>query len=64
LTLPVPRGSRHWKARRKRHRYGYPPTEQADNIIVSPVYPPQYQDFILVFPANSRDQTALYCPGA
>lgn len=31
----------------------YPPTEQADNIIVNPIYPPQYQDFILVFPANS-----------
>ncbi|WP_447787906.1 S-type pyocin domain-containing protein [Pseudomonas farris] len=31
----------------------FPPTEQADNIIVSPVYPPEYQDFILVFPADS-----------
>ena len=26
----------------------YPPTEQADNIIVSPIYPDAYNDFILV----------------
>lgn len=31
----------------------YPPTEQADKIIVNPVYPPEYHDFILVFPADS-----------
>lgn len=31
----------------------YPPTEQADNIIVDPIYPPEYKDFILVFPADS-----------
>ncbi|VVQ33836.1 hypothetical protein PS943_03506 [Pseudomonas fluorescens] len=31
----------------------YPPTEQADNIIVSPIYPDEYKDFILVFPADS-----------
>lgn len=31
----------------------FPPTEAADSIIVSPVYPPEYQDFILVFPADS-----------
>jgi len=31
----------------------YPPTEQADNIIVNPIYPPDYNDFILVFPADS-----------
>ncbi|MGY2441922.1 S-type pyocin domain-containing protein [Pseudomonas sp. SDO52101_S400] len=31
----------------------YPPTEQADNIIVSPLYPDEYKDFILVFPADS-----------
>ncbi|UWF49633.1 S-type pyocin domain-containing protein [Pseudomonas sp. N3-W] len=31
----------------------FPPTEQADKIIVSPAYPPEYQDFILVFPADS-----------
>ncbi len=31
----------------------YPPTEQADNIIVSPIYPDAYKDFILVFPADS-----------
>lgn len=34
----------------------YPPTEQADNIIVSPIYPDQYLDFILVFPAGSGIQ--------
>ena len=31
----------------------YPPTKQADSIIVDPVYPPDYKDFILVFPADS-----------
>lgn len=31
----------------------YPPTEKAANIIVDPIYPPQYRDFILVFPADS-----------
>lgn len=35
------------------HIWIYPPTEQADNIIVNPVYPPEYKDFILVFPAES-----------
>jgi len=35
------------------HIWVYPPTEQADKIIVNPVYPPEYQDFILVFPADS-----------
>jgi hypothetical protein len=34
----------------------YPPTEQADNIIVSPIYPDTYKDFILVFPAGSGVQ--------
>jgi hypothetical protein len=34
----------------------YPPTEQADNIIVSPIYPDTYKDFILVFPADSGVQ--------
>ncbi|MBT2374402.1 S-type pyocin domain-containing protein [Pseudomonas fluorescens] len=34
----------------------YPPTEQADSIIVSPIYPDQYKDFILVFPAGSGVQ--------
>lgn len=34
----------------------YPPTEQADNIIVNPIYPPEYKDFILVFPADSGMQ--------
>ncbi|WP_044871458.1 S-type pyocin domain-containing protein [Pseudomonas sp. LFM046] len=31
----------------------YPPVEQADNLIVNPIYPPEYRDFILVFPAGS-----------
>ncbi|MDI3275370.1 S-type pyocin domain-containing protein [Pseudomonas sp. AL03] len=35
------------------HIWIYPPTEQADNIIVNPIYPPEYKDFILVFPADS-----------
>jgi hypothetical protein len=35
------------------HIWIYPPTEQADNIIVNPVYPPEYKDFILIFPAES-----------
>ncbi|WMJ01203.1 S-type pyocin domain-containing protein [Pseudomonas chlororaphis subsp. aurantiaca] len=34
----------------------YPPTEQADNIIVNPLYPPEYKDFILVFPIGSGVQ--------
>ena len=34
----------------------YPPTEQADNIIVSPIYQDAYKDFILVFPADSGVQ--------
>lgn len=29
----------------------YPPTERADSLIVNPIYPPEYGDFILVFPA-------------
>ncbi|AZF33827.1 Colicin E3 [Pseudomonas sp. R4-35-07] len=31
----------------------YPPTEKAAQILVNPVYPPEYRDFILVFPAES-----------
>jgi hypothetical protein len=27
--------------------------EAADGILVNPIYPPEYRDFILVFPANS-----------
>nr|WP_318294934.1 S-type pyocin domain-containing protein [Pseudomonas cichorii] len=38
------------------HIWIYPPTEQADSIIVSPIYPPEYKDFILVFPADSGVQ--------
>lgn len=29
----------------------YPPTEQADKILVNPVYPPDYKDAIIWFPA-------------
>ncbi|TBN41505.1 S-type pyocin domain-containing protein [Pseudomonas sp. BGI-2] len=38
------------------HIWIYPPTEQADCIIVNPIYPPEYKDFILVFPADSGVQ--------
>ncbi|WP_414628424.1 colicin E3/pyocin S6 family cytotoxin [Pseudomonas helleri] len=31
----------------------YPPTKAADTLIVNPIYPPDYKDFILVFPADS-----------
>lgn len=35
------------------HIWVYPPTKAADGILVNPVYPPEYKDFILVFPVNS-----------
>jgi hypothetical protein len=35
------------------HIWVYPPTKAADGIIVNPIYPPEYKDFILVFPADS-----------
>ncbi len=35
------------------HIWVYPPTKAADGILVNPVYPPDYRDFILVFPADS-----------
>lgn len=35
------------------HIWVFPPTKQADAIIVNPIYPPEYKDFILVFPADS-----------
>jgi len=31
----------------------FPPTPAADSIIVNPIYPSEYKDFILVFPADS-----------
>jgi hypothetical protein len=34
----------------------YPPSEKADSIIVNPIYPPEYKDFILVFPTDSGVQ--------
>ncbi|WP_415760693.1 colicin E3/pyocin S6 family cytotoxin [Pseudomonas sp. LT1P18] len=38
------------------HIWVYPPTKAADSIIVNPVYPPEYKDFILVFPVGSGVQ--------
>ncbi|KII32035.1 colicin E3/pyocin S6 family cytotoxin [Pseudomonas fluorescens] len=35
------------------HIWIYPPTKAADGILVSPVYPPEYRDFILVFPVGT-----------
>jgi hypothetical protein len=35
------------------HIWVYPPTKAADGILVNPVYPPDYRDFILVFPPGS-----------
>lgn len=35
------------------HIWIFPPTEQAGTIIVNPIYPPEYKDFILVFPPGS-----------
>jgi len=35
------------------HIWIYPPTPMADSIIVNPIYPPEYRDFILVFPVDS-----------
>ncbi len=43
------------------HIWVYPPTKAADSIIVNPVYPPEYKDFILVFPADSGGVAGLYC---
>lgn len=35
------------------HIWVYPPTKAANDILVNPVYPPEYRDFILVFPESS-----------
>jgi hypothetical protein len=35
------------------HIWVYPPTPAAASIIVNPVYPPEYMDFVLVFPTGS-----------
>lgn len=35
------------------HMWVYPANEKAANIIVNPIYPPDYRDFILVFPVGS-----------
>lgn len=35
------------------HIWVYPPTKAANDILVNPVYPPEYKDFILVFPESS-----------
>ncbi|OIN49837.1 S-type pyocin domain-containing protein [Pseudomonas costantinii] len=31
----------------------YPPTDKAAQVLVNPIYPPEYRDFILVFPVES-----------
>ncbi|MGJ7514469.1 colicin E3/pyocin S6 family cytotoxin [Pseudomonas baetica] len=36
------------------HIWVFPPNKHADAIIVNPIYPPEYKDFILVFPVGSR----------
>lgn len=49
------------------HIWVFPPTPVADNIIVNPIYPPEYKDFILVFPAGSGVRPlyiVLNVPGA
>lgn len=52
------------------HIWIYPSAEKADNIVVNPIYPPEYKDFILVFPADSGVQplyiviNARHSPGA
>lgn len=38
------------------HIWVYPPTKAADEILVNPVYPPDYRDFVLVFPPGSLVQ--------
>lgn len=35
------------------HIWVFPPNRHADAIIVNPIYPPEYKDFILVFPVGS-----------
>ena len=35
------------------HIWIFPPTPAADSVIVNPIYPPEYRDFILVFPVDS-----------
>ncbi|WP_260962763.1 colicin E3/pyocin S6 family cytotoxin [Pseudomonas citri] len=35
------------------HIWIFPPTPAADSIIVNPIYPPEYKDFILVFPVGA-----------
>jgi hypothetical protein len=40
-------------APRAPHIWVYPPTKAANDILVNPVYPPEYKDFILVFPESS-----------
>ncbi|WP_433736777.1 colicin E3/pyocin S6 family cytotoxin [Pseudomonas putida] len=35
------------------HIWVFPPNKHADAIIVNPIYPPEYKDFILVFPVGS-----------
>lgn len=42
----------------------YPPTETAAQILVNPIYPPAYRDFILVFPAGSGVRPLYVVVGA
>ncbi|WP_410174464.1 MAG: Toxin [Pseudomonas helleri] len=48
LGIPPLKGAPHTP-----HIWIYPPTKAADALIVNPIYPPDYKDFILVFPADS-----------
>ena len=48
LGIPPLKGAPHTP-----HIWIFPPTKNADTIIVNPIYPPDYKDFILVFPADS-----------
>ncbi|MEB0205136.1 colicin E3/pyocin S6 family cytotoxin [Pseudomonas sp. CCC3.1] len=48
LGIPPLKGAPHTP-----HIWIFPPTKNADAIIVNPIYPPDYKDFILVFPADS-----------
>ena len=48
LGIPPLKGAPHTP-----HIWIFPPTKNADAIIVNPIYPPDYKDFILVFPTDS-----------
>ena len=48
LGIPPLKGAPHTP-----HIWIFPPTKNAETLIVNPIYPPDYKDFILVFPADS-----------